>query len=59
MYSGLHAGHRVVTIRYPDWAIYGKAMQTLAGNSAYQKHLTETAAVLHLEGRTVLAGLDV
>jgi len=48
-----------VTIRYPDRATCGKAMQTLAGDSAYQKHLTETAAVLHLEGRTVLAGLDV
>jgi hypothetical protein len=52
-------GQWLVTIRWPDWATYGKAQQALASDAAYQRLLSETFAMMKVESRSVVTGLDL
>ena len=57
--TGPHAGQWLVTVRHTDWETYGKAMQTLAGNAAWQKLLAEVGAMSQLIDRTVVVSIDL
>ncbi len=59
IHTGVHAGHRLVSIRYPDWVTYGKVMQSLAGDAEFQKLMSEVRANAKLEERTVLVSMDL
>ena len=59
IHTGAHAGQRLMSIRWPDWATYGKAMQSLAGDPEFQKLLAESRANTKLEERTIVVGIDL
>ena len=59
IHTGPHAGQWLISIRYPDWATYGKAQQALAGNAAYQKFLADNTAMVQLQERTIVVGIDL
>jgi hypothetical protein len=59
IHTGPHAGQWLVSIRYPDWATYGKAQQALTSNAAYQKFLADNVAMVQLQERTIVVGIDV
>ena len=57
IHTGPYAGQWMTAVAYPDWATLGKAQQALASNATYQKILADGG--LHLEGRTIIAGIDL
>ena len=58
-HTGPWAGQWLVVARYPDWATYGRAMETLTGDPAWHAILTEVTGFATLEGRTVLTGVEL
>jgi hypothetical protein len=57
LHTGPHAGDLLAAVRYPDWETYGKAQQSLAGDTAFQKLMTEVAS--YLTDRIVVAEIDL
>jgi hypothetical protein len=59
IHTGPNVGQWLVAVRFPDWAAYGKAMQSLASDAAYRKFLAEVGAISELVDRTVVVGIDL
>ena len=59
VYSGPFAGLYIVVIRYADWETYGKAMQSMSNDPAYQEVYAEATTVGKLEGRGIIVGIDI
>ena len=49
----------MVSVRYPNWEAYGKAMDKLSQDNAYQKLMAEAGEIAKLEGRTVITSVDL
>ena len=58
-YSGPYAGQFVVAMRYADWETYGKAMQAMGNDPAFQDAYAEATKVAKLEGRGIIVGIDI
>lgn len=54
IYSGPHTGQWLATLMYANWEEYGKAMQALGGDRAYQSMMAEVAAVSQIADRTFI-----
>jgi hypothetical protein len=59
IHTGPHAGQWLTAARYPNWEIFGKAAQTLAGDAAYQKLLAGVSETNPIAGRVILVGVDL
>ena len=59
IHTGPHAGQWLVSIRWPDWAAYGKGQQTLAGDAAFQKVMAEVGKLVQLQDRMVVVSVDL
>ena len=59
IYTGPHAGQWLLSVRWPDWATYGKGVQALAGDAALQKLIAEVATMTKLEDRTIVVSVDL
>ena len=59
IHTGLWTGHTMVSVRYPNWDAYGKAMDKLSQDTAYQKLMAEAGEIAKLEGRTVITSVDL
>ena len=58
-YSGPYAGQFVIAMRYADWETYGKAMQSMGNDPAFQDAYAEATKVAKLEGRGIIVGIDI
>lgn len=58
-YSGPFAGQFIVAMRYADWETYGKAMQAMSNDPAFQEAYAEALSVGQLEGRSIIVGIDI
>ncbi len=58
-YSGAYAGQFIVSMRYADWETYGKAMQAMSNDPAFQEAYAEALSVGQLEGRSIIVGIDI
>lgn len=59
IYSGAHVGQWLATLTYDGWEHYGRAMQMLSADSAYQSMMAEVAAVSQIADRTFVVEIDV
>ena len=50
-HSGAHAGQTFGVITYPDWASYGRAMQSLSADADYKRILGEMSKTFELQER--------
>ena len=58
-YSGPFAGQFIVAQRYADWETYGKAMQAMSNDPAFQEAYAEATKVSKLEGRSIIVDIDI
>ncbi len=58
-YSGAYAGQFIVVMRYADWETYGKAMDAMSNDPAFQEAYAEALSVGQLEGRSIITGIDI
>ena len=58
-HAGPDPGSYVVTVAYPDFEAFGRAMMGLAGDAEYQSLLAEVEKVTKLTGRRIIMDLGV
>ena len=58
-YSRPFTGQFIVAQRYADWETYGRAMQAMGNDPAFQDAYGEATAVAKLEGRGIIVGIDI
>ena len=56
---GEMAGQWLVSIRFPDWATYGKANDALAKNTEYQRIMADVATKTEIQSRSIAVGIDI
>jgi hypothetical protein len=59
IHTGANVGQWVATLRFPDWASYGKASHVFANDPAFQDIMAKVMAVGQLVDRTLIVGLDL
>jgi Domain of unknown function (DUF6854) len=55
---GGYAGDVVAATAFADWAAYGRAMQALSTDPAWQKYLSEVSKAFDVQARSIIAGED-
>jgi hypothetical protein len=58
-HSGVWAGEWLAATRYSSWSVYGKAMEGLAKDPAFQKLLAEMNSFSELTARNITVGIDL
>ena len=58
-YSGPFASQFIVAQRSADWETYGKAMQAMSNDPAFQEAYAEATKVSKLEGRSIIVDIDI
>ena len=53
-HAGAYAGHVFAAITFPDWATYGRAMQALSEDAAYQRTYAEILKIGGLQERSLI-----
>ena len=59
IHTGLHAGHWVVSISYPDWDTHAKATVALSKDTEHQKLRDQMTKISHMDERVIHVELDL
>jgi hypothetical protein len=58
-HTGAWAGEWLVTLRFSNWEVYGKAQEAAAKDEAFTKLLARTLNFAELTGRNIAVGVEL
>jgi hypothetical protein len=58
-HAGAHPGQIYAVVTFADWTAYGRAMEGLMADPAWQKFMADSAKQFEVQDRTVLAVEDL
>ncbi len=58
-HTGMWTGEWMTVTRYSSWAVYGKAMEGVANDAAFQKLVAEMQGFSELMSRTITVEIDL
>ena len=58
-HTGEWAGQWLISARFADWTVYGKANDALTKDAEYQKLLAGVMGMAELTGRSIAVGIDI
>ena len=58
-HSGAMAGEWLISTRFADWVVYGKAMEAMSKDQEFQKILADVMSKAELTSRSVAVGVDL